>query len=101
LTIVEGLTEQPQNWARTGAGLRAAAVPGVFGGVGLSRLGEPLPGLRQRAIRLVRGVAGQLGAIALSMPGDTRPSAASSRSTQLNKPPSAFSCLARNLALVA
>jgi 2-methylisocitrate lyase-like PEP mutase family enzyme len=37
----------------------------------------------------------------LIMPSDTMPSAASSRSTWLNSPPSAFSCRARNRAMVA
>ena len=84
-----------------GAGLRAAAVPGVFGGVGLRR---------------PRGAASR-SAAACDSPcaRRCRPAwchraqharrhhayAASSRSTQLNNPPSAFSCLARNLAIVA
>jgi hypothetical protein len=42
---------------------RAAAFPGVFGGIGPGRLGKNLPGLRQRPVRLLRGVAGQLGAL--------------------------------------
>jgi hypothetical protein len=37
----------------------------------------------------------------LSVPSATMPSAASSRSTWLNSWPSAFSCLARNRAIVA
>ena len=43
--------------------LRVVAGPGVFGGVSRGRLGEQLLDLRQRPVRLLRGVAGQLGAI--------------------------------------
>ena len=43
--------------------VQPAAEPGVFGGVGRGRLGQQLPGLRQRPVRLLRRVARQLGAI--------------------------------------
>jgi hypothetical protein len=46
-----------------GRRLRAAAFPGVFGGVSPGRLGKYLLDLRQRPVRLLRRVAGQLGAI--------------------------------------
>ena len=43
--------------------LRVAAFLRLFGGVGGSRLSQHLPDLRQRPVRLLRGTAGQLGAI--------------------------------------
>ena len=42
---------------------RITALAGVVGGVGLSCLGQQFLDLRQRLVRLLRGVAGQLGAI--------------------------------------
>jgi hypothetical protein len=38
-------------------------LPGVFGGIGRGRLREQLANLRQRLVRLLRGVAGQLRTI--------------------------------------
>ena len=43
--------------------LRRVAVAGVLGGVSCGRLGQDLLDLRQRPVRLLRGVAGQLGAV--------------------------------------
>ncbi len=42
---------------------RVTAVPGVVGSISRGRLREQLVDLRQRPVRLLRGVAGQLGAI--------------------------------------
>ena len=42
---------------------RAVTFPGVVGGVGRGRLGQDLLDLRQRPVRLLRGVAGQLGPV--------------------------------------
>jgi len=84
-----------------GPGRRALAVLGAFGGFALGRLGQDLVDLRQCAVRLLRRVPSQLGAIPLNVPSATMPSAASSRSTWLNSPPSASGCRARNRAMVA
>jgi hypothetical protein len=43
--------------------VQLAAEPGVLGGVGRGRLSQDLLDLRQRPVRLLRGVAGQLGPV--------------------------------------
>jgi Sodium/hydrogen exchanger family len=77
------------------------AIAGVLRGVDLRGVGENLLDLRQRPVGRLRRVAGQFRPVQAHFPSDTTPSAASSRSTWLNGPPSGFSCRLRNRAIVA
>jgi len=68
---------------------RALAPPGIFGGVHRSRLGQHRLDLCSLLFALCDALSASFVPSRLSTPSTTMPSAAGSRSTWLNSPPSA------------